>query len=108
MRPDTLYVEPLKARVTMTETGWPAHISLVADAYGTAEPAEPGWFWIFASHRSAADIRRRGLHAVGTVTTTFIPPQTIGEVDQSVSDQDIPVVGTQEHTDAMIAEGATT
>lgn len=100
-------VEPLKAQVLMTKTGYPAHLSLVADCYGEASSpaAEPGWFWIFATPRSAANIRRRGLRTIGTVTSTFIPPQSgPPEIDESVMPDSIPVVGTQAHADAMVVE----
>lgn len=97
--------EPLRAQVLMTKTGYPAHISVVRDAYGGAMPdPEDGWFWIFATPRSAANIRRRGLRAVGTVTTTFIPPQVGVEIDTRVDPASIPAVGTQPHTEAMLAE----
>jgi hypothetical protein len=96
--------EPLKARILMTETGYPAHISIVRDAYKDAQPApEDGWFWVFATPRAAADIRRRGLHAVGTLTTTFIPQQEAPKI-YDLGPEWVPVVGSQEHTELMIAE----
>ncbi len=104
-RPDDIATEPLLAQVLMTETGYPAHLSIVRDCYGTAMPHEaPGWFWIFATPRSAANIRRRGLRTIGTVTSSFIPPQGKAEIDRTIDPATVPVVGTQEHADAMIAE----
>lgn len=99
-------VEPLRAQILMTETGYPARLSVVRDAYGKASmpDEEPGWFWIFATPRASENIRRRGLHAVGTVTRTFIPPQEGITVNGTVSAADIPVVGSAEHTVAMIRE----
>jgi hypothetical protein len=99
-------VEILRAQVLMTETGYPAPLELVEGAYGKrVHPApEPGWFWIGATPEAAERIRRRGLHAVGTLTTSFIPPQTAGEIDRTVTRESVPIVGTQAHTDLMLAE----
>lgn len=96
-------VEVLKAQVLMTDTGYPAPLSIVRDAYGSAMPApEPGWFWIFATPRSAADTRARGLHARGTLTITFIPPQTRGpEVDERVTRDDVPAIGSSEFLEVI-------
>ena len=98
-------VEFVKAQVLMTETGYPAHISVVQDAYGPAcQPApEEGWFWVPATPKAAADIRRRGLKAVGSVSTTFIPaqePVKLYDTDPAW----VPAVGSQEHTDLMLSE----
>lgn len=100
-------VEMLKARVTMTETGFPADFEDpdVREYLKGAHPApEQGWFWIGATPASAADIRRRGSRAIGTLVTTYFPPQSAVVVDESVREEDIPVVGSQEHTDLMVAE----
>lgn len=92
----------------MTKTGYPADLTLVEDAYGIAAPTpEPGWFWIFASPGSAENIRRRGLRTQGKVTSTFIPPQVGVEIDERIDPESIPVVGTQAHTDLMLAERRT-
>lgn len=100
----TTEVEMLKAQVLMTETGYPADLVLVEDCYGKAFQApEPGWFWIGATPKAAADIRQRGLHAVGTVTTTFVPvqdPPKVYDTDKSF----VPIVGTQAHADLMLKE----
>ena len=51
----------------------------------------------------ASGIRRRGLHAVGTLTTSFCPVQdapVIYDTDPSV----VPVIGTQAHTELMLEE----
>lgn len=76
-------VEMLKALVLTTETGYPAHYSVVQQQYGKhVHPApEDGWWWIGATPKSAADIRARGLHAQGTLTTTFFPPQPALDFD---------------------------
>lgn len=99
-------LEPLNAQVTMTETGYPAALAHVAQCYGerVAPAPEPSWFWIFATPRSAAAIRRRGLRVIGTVTTTFIPPQSGIIVDRSVSPEAVPPVGSQAHAYLMLAE----
>lgn len=98
-------VEMLKAQVLLSKYGTPASLDLVEDCYGKAFPApEPGWFWIGATPKSAADIRRRGLRTVGTVTSTFIPPQTSGAVITQIRPEAIPIVGTQAHTDLMLKE----
>ena len=99
-------VEMLKAQVLLTKYGTPASLALVEDCYHKAFPApEPGWFWIGATPKSAADIRRRGLRTVGTVTSTFIPPQTAGNIiNTQVRPEAIPIVGTQAHTDLMLKE----
>jgi hypothetical protein len=102
--PDIRY-EPIKIRVLMTATGYPAHLDIVKDAYGKGShaAAEDGWFWIFATVQAAADIRRRGLHAVGTVTTSFAPVQE-APVIYDTDPAWVPVVGTQAHTDLMLEE----
>jgi len=98
-------VEPIKIQVLMTETGYPADLGIVRDCYGGAQPApEPGWFWIFATPASASDMRRRGLHRIGTLTTSFAPPQTAIVIDKTVERESIPVPGTREFTDLMLAE----
>ena len=99
-------VEPLKAQVLMTKTGYPAPLELVEDCYGkrVAPAPDPGWFWIFATPKAAADIRRRGLRTIGSMTKTFIPPQGAGWMDMTTDPESIPVVGTQEHTNLMLQE----
>lgn len=67
--------EIIKGRVTLTATGYPASFK-EAKAVGAVAPAtEDGWFWIAATPRSAARLRRHGNKAVGSLTTTWIPPQ---------------------------------
>jgi hypothetical protein len=98
-------VEFVKGKILMTETGYPVHISIAQDAYGQAcVPAqEDGWFWIPATPTAAADIRRRGLRAVGKLTTTFIPvqePVKLYDTDPAV----VPAIGSQEHVELMLTE----
>jgi hypothetical protein len=91
-------VQMMKALCLMTETGYPAHISIVRDCYGKGvKPAlEEGWFWIGATEKSYADISRRGLHARGTVMTTFIPPQAPVVIEQGYQPSDVPAIGSSE------------
>lgn len=99
--------EPVLARVTYTDSGYPASYADVVGIYGRAVMPSgrgPDWFWIFATPRSAEDMRRRGLRAVGTVTSTWIPAQVAPSVLDTLAEEDVPVVGTQEHADAMIQE----
>lgn len=98
-------VEFVKAQITMTETGYPVHISIAQDAYGdSCRPApEPGWFWVACTPQAAKDIRRRGLRAVGTVSTTFIPVQE-PVVLHPTRPEWVPAVGSQEHTALMLEE----
>ena len=65
---------------------------------------EPGWFWIPATPAAARDIRRRGHHAVGTLTTTFIPPQFGGVTVKEIGPDDVPRVGSLAWSEKMIAE----
>lgn len=69
-------VEMLKAQITYTETGYPVELEKAREIYGqtVTNAPEEGWFWIGATPRSAADIRDRGHRAVGSETTTWIPP----------------------------------
>ena len=98
--------EPLKARITKTTDGFPVDLATARDAYGQAVMRTPddGWFWIFASPAAARDIRSRGHRAIGTVTTTWIPPQSAIEVETGLFEAITPVVGTQEHADLMLRE----
>lgn len=92
-------VEMLKALVLMTQTGYPAHYSIVQGQYGKGvHPApEEGWWWLGATPKSAADIRARGLHARGTLTTTFFPPQPALEFDLNEYHlSDVPPIGSAE------------
>jgi hypothetical protein len=100
-------VEFVKAQITMTETGYPVHISIAQDAYGDAcRPApEEGWFWVPCTVQAAKDIRRRGLRAVGTITTTFIPAQE-PVVLRPTQPEQVPVSGSQEHTELMLEENS--
>jgi hypothetical protein len=93
--PDTP-VQMMKALCLMTKTGYPAHISVVRDCYGKGvQPAlEEGWFWIGATEKSYADIRRRGLHARGTAMTTFIPPQAPVVIEEGFAPSDVPPIGS--------------
>lgn len=99
-------VEFLKALILMTETGYPVTPSVARDAYGVCCRAalEDGWFWIPCAEQAAKDIRRRGLRAVGTLTTTFIPRQMPVELDVSCTPEEIPIVGTQAHAELMLEE----
>jgi hypothetical protein len=97
-------VEPIKVRCLMTETGYPAPPDVVRSCYKDAKPApEDGWWWIFATPQSAADIRRRGLHAVGTWMTSFCPVQDAPKI-YDTDPAWVPVVGTQAHVELMLEE----
>jgi len=74
--------EVIKGRFTWTETGYPLTVEqLRKEGFRLAIPADgPGWFFIAATASSAANIRRHGHKAVGTVITSFYPPQTALEV----------------------------
>ena len=92
-------VEMLKARITITDGGYPAESKMddpdVASYLADKHPApEPGWFWIGATPAAAANIRRRGHRAIGTLTTTWTPPQNQGGIiDESVREEDVPPLG---------------
>lgn len=103
---DVTRVEFLKGQILMTETGYPAHPKVARDAYGdSCRPApEEGWFWIPATPLAASRIRHRGLKAVGTLTTTFIPRQEPVVLDPNFGPQDVPAIGTRAHTELMLAE----
>jgi hypothetical protein len=75
-------VEPLKARITHTANGYPAELGEVRDGFGQSAMNAPdeGWFWIFATPGSAKRIRRDGHKVVGSLLTTWIPPQDSLEV----------------------------
>lgn len=74
-------VEPLLARITNTETGYSASLTDArsSGAYRIA-PAGTPWFWKFATPTSARRMRRDGHKAVGTLTTTWYPPQLPGGI----------------------------
>lgn len=93
-------VEMLKARVTYTETGFPANLRDVEEAYGRriAPSTEDGWFWIGASERCAADIRRRGLKVVGTLCTTYVP------AEDRRPEEEVAVANSSEWVDLMLEE----
>ena len=103
---ETTRVEFVKGQILMTETGYPVHPSVAQDAYGqSCRPApEEGWFWIPATPKAAEGIRRRGLKAVGTLTTTFIPRQQPVVLDPNFGPEHVPVAGSQEHIDLMLSE----
>jgi hypothetical protein len=66
--------------------------------------SEPGWFWIPATPAAARAIRRRGLHARGSATTTFIPPQFGGFILKEVGPEDVPLMGSLAWSELMIRE----
>lgn len=67
----------LIGRYTWTATGDPLTTREARAEFGPRVPyLRPGWFWIAATPRSAANIRAHGHHAVGTAVTTWIPRQT--------------------------------
>ena len=102
--PDDIGYEPIKIRVLMTETGYPAPSGAVRSCFKSAVRApEDGWWWIFATPASARDIRRRGLHWVGTLTSTFAPVQDAAKIydtDPAV----VPVTGSMEWIELMLEE----
>lgn len=93
-------VEMLRARVTYTATGFPAKLGDVEDCYGrrVSPASDDGWFWVGASERSAADIRRRGLKVVGELTTTYIP------AEDGRPEDEVAVAGTAEWVNLMLDE----
>jgi hypothetical protein len=99
LRQDATPVEMLRARVTYSNTGYPAKLRDVQEAYGPSVAPAPddGWFWVGATPRSAEDIRRRGLLVRGEITTTFIPPDGGGE-------SDVLAYGSPEWVELMLAE----
>lgn len=101
--------EPIKARITKTSDGFPADLATAREVYGreVMRAPEDGWFWIFATPNSADGIRRRGLRTIGTVTSTWAPPQSepLVHPDADALEEITPVVGSRAHTEAMIAEG---
>lgn len=68
--------EILKAKITMTETGLPVERRYAPEF---CVPVHGGgvWFWIAATPKAAAHIRANGHKAVGSLVTTWIPPQTL-------------------------------
>jgi hypothetical protein len=70
--------EMLLARYTWTATGDPLTLDQARVEFGKQVQAwtRPGWFWCPATPRSAETIRAVGHRAVGTVVTTWIPPQS--------------------------------
>lgn len=91
-------VEMLKALVVMTETGYPAHHTVVQHFWKHAHPApEEGWWWIGATPLAAAAIRSRGHRARGTLVTTFFPPQPAITFDlNEFHMDDVPAIGSPE------------
>jgi hypothetical protein len=75
---DKVPVEMLLTRYTFTVNGDPLSLAQARASFNSRvhPTARPGWFWTPATPRSAANIRTRGLKAVGTEFTTWIPPQT--------------------------------
>lgn len=96
-QPEPTRVVMLKALVLNTETGFPAHHTVVQGFYKHSHPApEEGWWWIGATPASAADIQRRGLHARGTLITTFFPPQVTNEIEENITLEHVPAIGSSE------------
>jgi hypothetical protein len=79
MRVSDAPCEVLKCRCTYTATGYPVDLADLHPSVVAVAP-EPGWFWMTATPRSAARIRRDGHKAVGALVTTWIPPQDGGSV----------------------------
>lgn len=105
MRHELTPVDMLLARCTMTTTGYPASLTVVQMAYKHAMPAlEDAWFWIGATQKSSEWIREHGHKAVGTVMTTWIPPQTRPVLLEEPAEVDVPVVGTPEYVALSLAE----
>jgi hypothetical protein len=90
----------LRARITYSETGFPVSLNDVEEVFGRRvnPDVEQGWFWVGASERSAADIRRRGFRAVGSLTTTWIPPE------DGTPENEVPLVRSPEWVEMMLAE----
>lgn len=93
-------VEMLRARVTYTGSGFPADLSVVEDCYGrrVSPSTDAGWFWIGASERSAADIRRRGLKVVGDLITSYVP------ADDGRPEEEVAVANSPEWVALMLEE----
>lgn len=74
--------DPLRMRITMTETGYPAPPEVVGEMFvnphacssGPRGTNRAGWWWVFATPASHASIARHGHLAVGSLTTSFAPP----------------------------------
>lgn len=99
-------VEMLLAKVTYTETGYPASVEDVQRCYGPRiAPATrgPDWFWIGATERAARDLRLRGLKVIGELTTTLIPKHGPFNMDENA---DVPLLGSPEHIRLMLDETA--
>src|SRR5438105_2956798 len=81
--PPELPVEILKAKIVDTDTGYPASLQAATDAYGRSvrRAPEAGWFWVSVSPSTAKRMRRDGHRAVGTMLTTWFPPQSAPEVE---------------------------
>jgi hypothetical protein len=98
----------LLGRYTMTQTGWPARQEIVRTAFPAVHPSldvHGGWYWIPCSEGSSEWIREHGHHAVGSVITTFIPPQNKGQIDTSVQPEDVPVCNTSAYVEYAMAHG---
>jgi hypothetical protein len=70
--------EMLMVRYTWTANGDVLSLADACAEFGNhVQPwTRPGWFWTGATTASAERIRAEGHRAVGTVVTTWIPPQT--------------------------------
>lgn len=90
-KPDETPVEMLLTRYTYTATGDPVPLATACLEYGAhIHPSgRPGWFWTPATPTSARHLRAAGQKAVGSLFTTWVPPQT-----------PVMVVPTQEPTGA--------
>lgn len=105
----TTPVDMLLVRYTWTETGrmlTPKEARReVPGARAAAFPE--GWFWIGATPASADRIRRNGLKAIGTVLTTWFPPQSKIVVDMAAEEPEGPrrTFGSHDGTTEQVVDG---
>lgn len=69
--------EILKARITRTNPALPVPWQW-AQACGAVARAPDGWYWMAATPRSAARIRRDGHKSMGSEVIVWYPPQSLG------------------------------
>ena len=87
----------MKAQVSDDEDGLPGALSVSCeDCYGKGvrPRRRRGGSGSGRPPEVYADIRRRGLHAVGTVMTTFIPPQAPVVIEEGFRPSDVPAIGS--------------
>lgn len=93
-------VEMLKVRITYTDTGYPVTLKQAQEIYGKGVnlAPEPGWFWIGATPKAAASMREKGHRAIGSMTTTWFPP------DDGRTEEEVPPLGSKEDIEIRFKE----